>query len=228
MINKPNHRSLSLILGFSITITIWLREVVSCRDFILRSVATFWVVSLVGIYPGRASNKVTTNYPHIALPEPNILILSRAALNFLYIYDNRRSLNVFPGYSQLSPCGHPAITDTPIIRTAAKSPAKINYRRLTKINSRYYGLSLMRTLTRGPHSVRNKGSWLYQTFCCMCKNRLALAWENSQHFAMLWLLSPQNASEEFPTVNSQTVNNMADILKFSKVCTSWKKYKLFL
>ena len=64
-------------------------------------------------------------------------------------------------YSQLSPCGHPAITDTPIIRTAAKSPAKINNRRLTEINSRYYGLSLMRTLTRGPHSVRNKGSWLY-------------------------------------------------------------------
>ena len=63
-------------------------------------------------------------------------------------------------YSQLSPCGHPAITDTPIIRTAAKSPAKINNRRLTEINSRYYRLSLMRTLTRGPHSVRNKWSWL--------------------------------------------------------------------
>ena len=29
-------------------------------------------------------------------------------------------------YSQLSPCGHPAITDTPIIRTAAKSPAQTN------------------------------------------------------------------------------------------------------
>ena len=61
-------------------------------------------------------------------------------------------------YSQLSPCGHPAITDTPIIRTAAKSPAKTNYRCLTEINSRYYELSLMRTLTRGPHSVRHKGS----------------------------------------------------------------------
>ena len=35
------------------------------------------------------------------------------------------------------------------------------YRRLTKINSRYYGLSLMRTLTRGPYSVRYKGRWLY-------------------------------------------------------------------
>ena len=78
VINKPNHHSLSLILGFSITVTIWLREVVSCRDLILRCVATFWVVSLVGIYPGRASNKVMTNYPHIALPEPNILILSCA------------------------------------------------------------------------------------------------------------------------------------------------------
>ena len=29
---------------------------VSCRDFILCSVATFWVMSLVGIYLGRASN----------------------------------------------------------------------------------------------------------------------------------------------------------------------------
>ena len=39
-------------------------------------------------------------------------------------------------YSQLSPCGHPTITDTPIKRTAAKSPAKTCYRRLTEINSR--------------------------------------------------------------------------------------------
>ena len=59
---------------------------------------------------------------------------------------------------QLSPCGHLAITDTPILRTAAKSSAKINNRRLTEINSRYYGLSLLRTLTRGPKGVRNKGS----------------------------------------------------------------------
>ena len=50
-------------------------------------------------------------------------------------------------YSQLSPCGHPAITDTSIIRTADKFRAKINYRHLTEINSRYYGLSLQRTLT---------------------------------------------------------------------------------
>ena len=68
-----------------------------------------------------------------------------------------------PFYSQLSPWGHPAITDTPVIRTTAKSQAKIIiiYKRLTEKNSRCYGLSLMRTLTRGPYSVHYKGRWLY-------------------------------------------------------------------
>ena len=65
--------------------------------------------------------------------------------------------NAYPFvFSQLSTCGHPAIMDTPIIRTAAKSRAKINYRRLTEINSWYYGLSLMRTLTQDPYSIRYK------------------------------------------------------------------------
>ena len=67
---------------------------------------------------------------------------------------------ILPPYNQLRPWGHLVITDTPIIRTSAISQAKIIYRRLTEINSRYYGLSLMRTLTRGPNSVRNKVSWL--------------------------------------------------------------------
>ena len=68
-----------------------------------------------------------------------------------------------PFYSQLSPWGHPAITDTPVMRTTAKSQAKIIiiYKRLTEKNSRWYGLSLMRTLTRGPYSVHYKGRWLY-------------------------------------------------------------------
>ena len=57
-------------------------------------------------------------------------------------------------YSQLPPCGHLAITDTPLLQTAAKSPAKLSYRRLTEINSRYYGLSLLRTPNRGPEGVR--------------------------------------------------------------------------
>ena len=48
------YKCLSLIVGFAVTVAIWPRRVVSCRDFILRAVATFWAMSLVGIYPGRA------------------------------------------------------------------------------------------------------------------------------------------------------------------------------
>ena len=55
VINKPNHCSLSLIVSFAVTVAIWLWEVVSYGNFILHSVTTFWVLSLVGIYPGRAS-----------------------------------------------------------------------------------------------------------------------------------------------------------------------------
>ena len=66
---------------------------------------------------------------------------------------------ILPPYSQLSPFGYLSMTDTPIIQTAAtESQAKIIYRRLTEIDSRCYRLSLMRTLTRGPNSVRYKGS----------------------------------------------------------------------
>ena len=49
------YKCLSLLDGFTFTVAIWPREVVSCRDFILRAVASFWAMSLVGIYPGRAS-----------------------------------------------------------------------------------------------------------------------------------------------------------------------------
>ena len=35
------YKCLSLIVGFPITVAIWPREVVSCRDFILLAVATF-------------------------------------------------------------------------------------------------------------------------------------------------------------------------------------------
>ena len=58
-------------------------------------------------------------------------------------------------YSQLSSCRHPAIRDTLIIWTAAKSQEKM---RSTEVNFRYYRLSLMRTLTQGPCSVCHKGS----------------------------------------------------------------------
>ena len=51
------YKCLSLI----VTVAIWLREVVCCRDFILRAVATFWAMSLVGIYPGRVPLRVLMN-----------------------------------------------------------------------------------------------------------------------------------------------------------------------
>ena len=58
----PSHRSLSPILGFDVSVGILPRKVFVCRDFILRAVATFWVMSLVGIYPGRAS--IIVNLPY--------------------------------------------------------------------------------------------------------------------------------------------------------------------
>ena len=52
---------------------------------------------------------------------------------------NQKPLIIGFPYSQLSPCGHPAITDTPIIQTEAKSQTKTIYRRLAiiiKVNFR--------------------------------------------------------------------------------------------
>ena len=43
---------------------------------------------------------------------------------------NQKPLIIGFPYSQLSPWGHPAITDTPIMRAEAKSQAKTIYRRL--------------------------------------------------------------------------------------------------
>ena len=51
--------------------------------------------------------------------------------------------------------------DTPIIWTTGKTHTKINCRRLTKTDFRYYELSLIRTLTRSPYGVSYKESWLY-------------------------------------------------------------------
>ena len=54
----------------------------------------------------------------------------------------------------IDPCAvNSRLADNSIKRTIAKSPAKTNYRRLTEINCRYYGLS--------PYSVRYKVNRLY-------------------------------------------------------------------
>ena len=49
------YKCLLLIVGFAFTVAIRPREIVSCLDFILCAVTTFWAMSLVRIYPGRAS-----------------------------------------------------------------------------------------------------------------------------------------------------------------------------
>ena len=62
------YKCLSLIVGFAATVTIWPREVVSCGDFIWRAVATFWAMSLVGIYPGRALWNASHSYSQVNPP----------------------------------------------------------------------------------------------------------------------------------------------------------------
>ena len=59
----------------------------------------------------------------------------------------KQNLQVQPMLFKVTTTVNSRLADTPIIRTADKFRAKINYRRLTEINSRYYGLSLQRTLT---------------------------------------------------------------------------------
>ena len=69
--------------------------------------------------------------------------IDRINAKFMFKFALREKLGAMGISFSDSPCGHLAITDTPIIRTAGKYPTKINYRRLTEINSRYYGLSLL-------------------------------------------------------------------------------------
>ena len=52
----PNHCSLFLFLYLDVAVGILARKVVHSRDFILCAVATFWAMSLVGFYPGRAES----------------------------------------------------------------------------------------------------------------------------------------------------------------------------
>ena len=53
----PSHCSLPPMFGFDVSVRILPRKVVVCRNFSLHAVATFWVMSLVEIYPGRATSR---------------------------------------------------------------------------------------------------------------------------------------------------------------------------
>ena len=98
-------------------------------------------------------NFTNTAITHMFLKLNTCVCLNNLVINIFSYYQNSTS-----EYSKLPPCGHLAITDTPLLRTAAKSPAGETYRRLTEINSRYYGLLLLRTPNRGPKGVRYNGS----------------------------------------------------------------------
>ena len=73
--------------------------------------------------------------PKIKIPEETITTLGWVVKTELPAAgESHYRLHDLGQCSQLSPCRHLAITDNPIIRTAAKSLAKINCRCLTEIN----------------------------------------------------------------------------------------------
>ena len=75
------YKCLLLIVAFAVTVAIWPREVVSCRDFILRAVGL--------IYPGRASV--------IALkhPQKRLQVICCEKSNFQLLSYLRRQLPTF-------------------------------------------------------------------------------------------------------------------------------------
>ena len=89
------YKCLSLIVGFAVTVAIWLREVVSCRNFILHIVATFWAMSLVGIYPGRASIGALILLPLCYVSMNSQLVMMYVTLRYLSnVYNSYRCLGM--------------------------------------------------------------------------------------------------------------------------------------
>ena len=85
------YKCLSLIVGFAVTVAIWPREVVSCRDFILRAVTTFWAMTFVGIYPGRAP----TFYKKLMIKINNIISIFKTCFGPESIDRNSNILKFF-------------------------------------------------------------------------------------------------------------------------------------
>ena len=63
-----------LILGLDVTVGILLGKDAFCRNFILCAVATFWAISLVGIYHFRASFRPTPRVSKPFLPQSSTTI----------------------------------------------------------------------------------------------------------------------------------------------------------
>ena len=89
------YKCLSLIVGFAVTVTIWPREVVSCRNFILRAVTTFWAVPHIRLYPGRASIGALILSPLCYVSMISQLIMMYVTLCYLSnVYNSHRCLGM--------------------------------------------------------------------------------------------------------------------------------------
>ena len=120
-------------------------------------------------------------------------------------------------YSQISPCRHPAITDTPIIWTAVKFQAKINYRDLTEINSRYCGLEVHELEVPTVSTIKRVGC----ITSCTAQFR-----RRSTHVPIL--------TDELSTVKERRLNQFGTAVlawcgksvKFDKVCRTFVELNL--
>ena len=129
------------------------------------------------------------------------------------------------------------MSDTPIMLTAATSQAKINYRCLTEVNSRYFGVSLMRTLTQGPYSVHCKWSWLdietLNVFTHLVSSyRIPISWnkriflhQKSRSSILIGFFFVHQHGRRFNALYT----NMVAVTSFPSVYSIWKRfYKIIL
>ena len=91
------YKCLSLIVGSAVSVAIWPREVVSCRDFILCAVTSFWAMSRIGLYPGRASigALILSHLCYVSTNSQLIMMYRYVALCYLSnVYNSYRCLGM--------------------------------------------------------------------------------------------------------------------------------------
>ena len=81
-------------------------------------VATNGTLIISNVETGDAGTYDATGEKNLYLAKSGDIVVSVLG-ELTLLYDNMMFL-----YSQLSPCGHPAITDTPLLRTVCKIPAE--------------------------------------------------------------------------------------------------------